>query len=127
MRIIRTKIGYVRGDKGDPGEPGPPWLGSQALIDMVNDLNNTVNVKTIALEDFVTEQMQIANSIFIRKDARGSASGVAELDENGIIPEYRLPEYLAWVGGEWLVNFDNLLGKTIISGIYNQEEKWIEC
>jgi hypothetical protein len=127
MRIIRTKIGYVRGDKGDKGDQGPPWEGSQILIDLVDNLDKSVNARVVNLESTVDEKMQIVDSIYIRKDARGSINGVAELDSNGVIPEYRLPDYLAWVGGEWKVYFENLVGKIITSGVYNQEEGWLEC
>jgi hypothetical protein len=112
-KVIRTKVGYVR---GTAGPPGPPWLGGPALVEQVNALDASVN-----------QRMQIVDSIYIRKDARGAVNGVAELDGNGLIPDYRLPDFLAWVGGELNISLDNLLEKTVSSGIYNQEEGWLEC
>jgi hypothetical protein len=116
MKVIRTKIGFVKGGKGDTGDPGPPWLGGPALIEQINELDQSVNAR-----------IQIVDSIYIRKDARGSPNGVAELDGNGIIPDFRLPDFVAWVGGEMIISFENLIGKTIVSGIYNEEEGWLEC
>jgi hypothetical protein len=113
MKVIRTKIGYVR---GLPGPPGPPWSGGPALVEQINMLDSTVN-----------ERLHAVDTIYIRKDARGSVNGIAELDENGVIPDYRLPDFLAWIGGEMNISFGTIIGKNILSGIYNEEEGWIEC
>jgi hypothetical protein len=113
MKVIRTKIGYVR---GLPGPPGPPWLGGPDLVEQINLLDASVN-----------ERLHAVDTIYIRKDARGSINGVAELDANGVIPDYRLPDFIAWIGGEIHISFENLAGKTITSGIYDDENGWLEC
>jgi hypothetical protein len=116
MKIIRTKIGFVRGGKGEPGDPGPPWLGGAELIARVSEL-----------ESYINERIQLMESVYLKVDTRGSNNGVAELDNRGLVPEYRLPSNIAWVGGEIAISFDTLNGKTITSGIYNEAEGRIEC
>jgi hypothetical protein len=156
MRVIRERIGYVKGTKGDAGEPGPPWAGGQYLLDRVTSLEENVNnyieyfqagvdeqVQTVrndmdqmfstignnlnTLDRSVDERIEIMEGIYIKKDARGTNNGVAELDGNGLIPEYRLPTNVATTGGDILVSFNSLIGKIVESGIFNENEVQIEC
>jgi hypothetical protein len=147
------RIGYVRGLQGLPGPPGPAWAGGQLLLDRVSSLEtdinsafyslqSSVNQKTQTLENEVTEKIEdfdtdinrkvdekiaIMESVYIKKDARGSNNGVAELDGNGLVPEFRLPVTVAYIGCDINILFNSLVGKIVESGIFNENEGQIEC
>jgi hypothetical protein len=103
----------------------------QAIENGMSELSGEVDEKLIGIDTEINkkvdEKIEIMESVYIRKDNRGANNGVAELDGNGLIPEYRLPNNVAWVGGDINVSFNNLIGKIIESGIFNESEGQLEC
>jgi peptidoglycan hydrolase CwlO-like protein len=119
VKNMVIRIGYVRGSQGEPGPPGPVYPGAQLVIDRVDRLEEEIDACVLNVQEM--------GSIYLKKDSRGANNGVAELDGDGLVPEYRLPSNIAWVGGNILVNFNSLIGKIVESGIFNDAEGQIEC